>query len=234
MSFATLLTDAAAFDGAELKVEGEPYKHLFRARRIAVGDRIRIVDGAGRARWSEVARIDRSTAVLTLGEPAPGNDPDRRVELLVPTLRPERASWLVEKATEIGVAAIRFLNTERAPRDFGGGTLGRLRRVSSSALEQCHGARLPELTGPHEWSELAPLTAEIAERWVLDTAGAEPRDWRRTNGGSAALLVGPEGGWSDRERAELRAAGWLSAGLGARVLRAETAAVVGAAALLLP
>lgn len=234
MSFATLLVDPTAFDGAELKVEGEPYKHLFRARRLAVGDRVRVADGAGRARWSEVARIDRSTAVLTLGEPAPGNDPERRVELLVPTLRPERASWLVEKATEVGVFAIRFLHTERAPRDFGSGTLGRLRRVSSAALEQCHGARLPELTGPHEWSELAPLTAEAMERWVLDTAAdVENRDWRRSEGGSAALLVGPEGGWSDRERAELRAAGWLAVGLGSRVLRAETAAVAGAAALLL-
>jgi 16S rRNA (uracil1498-N3)-methyltransferase len=235
MSFATLLVDAAGFDGPEVRVEGEAYKHLFRARRLTVGDRVRVADGAGRARWSEVARIDRSAAVLTLGEPAPGNDPERRVELLVPTLRPERASWLVEKATEVGVAAIRFLNTERAPRDFGSGTLGRLRRVSSSALEQCHGARLPELTGPHEWSELASLTAEAMERWVLDTAaGVEPQGWKRTDGGSAALLVGPEGGWSDRERAELRAAGWLAVGLGSRVLRAETAAVVGSAALLLP
>jgi 16S rRNA (uracil1498-N3)-methyltransferase len=234
MSFATLLVDPAGFDGPEVRVEGEAYKHLFRARRLAVGDRVRVADGAGRARWSEVARIDRSSAVLALGGPAPGNDPERRVELLVPTLRPERASWLVEKATEIGVAAIRFLHTERAPRDFGGGTLGRLRRVSIAALEQCHGARLPELTGPHAWSELASLTAKIAERWVLDTAAeVENRDWRTADGGSAALLIGPEGGWADRERAELRTAGWRAVGFGSRVLRAETAAVAGAAALLL-
>jgi len=234
MSQATLLVEPADFDGAEVRVEGDAYKHLFRARRLAVGDRIRVVDGAGRARWSEVARIDRSTAFLALGEPAPANDPRRRVDLLVPTLRPERASWLVEKATEVGVAAIRFLHTERAPRDFGAGTLARLGRVAAAALEQCHGARLPALTGPHEWSELAALTAGAVERWVLDTA-AEMDDpvWNRSEA-SAALLIGPEGGWSDRERQELRAAGWLAVGLGSRVLRAETAAVVGAARLLLP
>ena len=234
MSLATLLADPDDFDGSDLTVEGEPYKHLFRARRLAVGDRIRVVDGAGRARWSAVASIDRSSAVLTLGEPAPLNEPALRLDLLVPTLRPERASWLVEKATEIGVAAIRFLHTERAPREFGGGTLARLRRVSAAALEQCHGSRLPELTGPHGWSELASLTAEIAKRWVLDTtADVENPDWSRTDDRSAALLVGPEGGWSDRERGELRAAGWRAVGLGPRVLRAETAAVVGAAAVLL-
>jgi 16S rRNA (uracil1498-N3)-methyltransferase len=171
---------------------------------------------------------------LTLGEPAPANDPQRRVDLLVPTLRPERASWLVEKATEIGVSAIRFLHTERAPRDFGSGTLGRLGRVSAAALEQCHGARLPALSGPHTWSELAALTAGAAERWVLDIAAATEDPARSRSTASAALLIGPEGGWSDRERGELRAADWQAVGLGARVLRAETAAVVGAARLLLP
>jgi 16S rRNA (uracil1498-N3)-methyltransferase len=236
MSFATLLVEPTDFDGAEVRVEGDAYKHLFRARRLAVGDRIRVVDGAGRARWSAVGRIDRSTAFLALGEPAPANDPPRRVDLLVPTLRPERASWLVEKATEVGVVSIRFLHTERAPRDVGTGTLGRLGRVAAAALEQCHGARLPALTGPHEWSELAALTAGAAERWVLDVvldtgAGTDDPAWH-TSEASAALLIGPEGGWSDRERRELRAAGWQAAGLGSRVLRAETAAVVGAAFLL--
>jgi len=234
MSMTTLLVEPAAFDGAELRVEGDAYNHLFRARRLAVGDSVRVVDGAGRARWSAVARIDRSMAALALGEPAPANDPLRRVDLLVPTLRPERASWLVEKATEIGVSAIRFLHTERAPRDFGSGTLGRLGLVSAAALEQCHGARLPALSGPHAWSELAALTAGAAERWVLDTAAATEDPAQSRSAASAALLIGPEGGWSDRERGELRAAGWQAVGLGCRVLRAETAAVVGAARLLLP
>ncbi|HEX3530905.1 MAG TPA: RsmE family RNA methyltransferase [Thermoanaerobaculia bacterium] len=232
MSLVTLLVEPAAFDGSDLRVEGDAYKHLFRARRLAAGDRVRVVDGTGRARWSAVTRIDRSTAVLVLGEPAPANDPPRRVDLLVPTLRPERASWLVEKATEIGVSAIRFLHTERAPRDFGSGTLGRLGRVSAAALEQCHGARLPALSGPHAWSELAALTIGLAERWALDTAADTGAPEWRTSVASAALLIGPEGGWSDRERQELRAAGWRAVGLGDRVLRAETAAVVGAAFLL--
>jgi 16S rRNA (uracil1498-N3)-methyltransferase len=233
LSLVTLLAAPADFDAAELRVEGEPYKHLFRARRLAVGDRVRVVDGAGRARWSRVARIDRATAFLTLGEPAPDNEPEVSLTLLVPTLRPERASWLVEKATETGVAAVRFLNTERAPRDFGEGTIARLRRVAAAAVEQCHRALLPEVTGPHDWGELAELTADEARdggRWVLDTASAE--GWGEA-AASSALLIGPEGGWSERERGALRDTGWRAVGLGPRVLRAETAAVVGAARILL-
>jgi 16S rRNA (uracil1498-N3)-methyltransferase len=231
LSQITLLADPADFDGPDLRVEGEPYKHLFRARRLAVGDRIRVVDGAGCARWSEVASIDRAAAVLTLGDPAPDNEPEIRLALLVPALRPERTSWLVEKATEIGVAAVHFLHMERAPRDFGAGTLARLRRVAGSAVEQCHRSRVPDITGPHEWSELASLAAETEGRWVMDTA-ENTAGWGEIKK-TGALLIGPEGGWSERERSELRAAGWRAVGLGARVLRAETAAVVGAATILL-
>jgi 16S rRNA (uracil1498-N3)-methyltransferase len=246
VSFPTLLA-AEGIAGGELRVEGEAYKHLFRARRLAVGDRLRVVDGRGGARWAEVARVDRSTASLVLGEPAPANEPAVRLDLLVPTFRPERASWMIEKVTELGVRAIHFLHTERAPRHFGEGTLDRLRRVAAAALEQCHGAHLPEITGPHEWRDLPRLTREAEARWVLDPEAEVVAAWGsdgsvgsvRSVGStestrpSAALLIGPEGGWSDPERSELRAAGWRSVGLGARVLRTETAAVVGAAAVLL-
>jgi 16S rRNA (uracil1498-N3)-methyltransferase len=234
LSFPTLLTDPDLFDAPDLRIDGEPYKHLFRARRLAVGDRLRVVDGQGRARWAEVARVDRSVASLAMGEAAPVNEPAFRLDLIVPTIRPERASWMVEKATEIGVYAIHFLHTERAPRHFGDGTLDRLRRVAAAALEQCHGARLPEITGPHEWRELTVLTREAEGRWVLDTETDPGAGGGWGNAGAAgALLIGPEGGWTSEERDELRAAGWKAVGLGPRVLRAETAAVVGAAAVLI-
>ena len=164
----TLLIDAASFEAPEVRIEGEPYRHLFRARRVAAGAELRIVDGKGRARWGQVARVERTSAVVALGEAAPHREPAFRLDLLVPTCRPERASWLVEKATEIGVFAIRFLNTVRAPRELGPGTLDRLRRVAAAAVEQCHRSRLPEITGPHSWSEIGRLTGGAAQRWFLD------------------------------------------------------------------
>jgi 16S rRNA (uracil1498-N3)-methyltransferase len=227
----TLLVEPGRLAAEEMVVAGEAYRHLFRARRLEVGERLRVVDGRGRARWGEVTRVDRKAAAVALAGPAPDNEPAFQLALLVATLRPERASWLVEKATEVGVAAVHFLNTARAPRTFGAGALERLRRVAAAAVEQCHRSRLPEIDGPHRTADLDRLTAGRAGRWLLDTA-APTAGWGEIEE-SGALLVGPEGGWDEPERRDLLAAGWRPVGLGPRTLRAETAAVVGASLLLL-
>jgi 16S rRNA (uracil1498-N3)-methyltransferase len=235
----TLLVDPAAFDAPEVRVEGDAYRHLFRARRVEAGAELRVVDGRGRARWGRVARVDRTSAAVALGEAAPDREPAFQLALLVPTCRPEPASWLVEKATEVGVAAIHFLNTERAPREFGSGTLERLRRVAISAVEQCHRSRLPEITGPHAWSEVGRLTGGAGSRWFLDPeAGVNDSlnvgaALRGRPEGQGALLVGPEGGLAPEERRDLLASGWIPVGLGERILRLETAAIVGSALILL-
>jgi 16S rRNA (uracil1498-N3)-methyltransferase len=228
----THLVDPAAFDAPEVRIEGEAYRHLFRARRVAAGEELRIVDGRGRARRGRVARVDRASALVALGEPAPDREPAFRLDLLVPTCRPERASWLVEKTTEIGVFAVRFLNTARAPREPGGAALDRLRRVAAAAVEQCHRSRLPEVTGPHAWTEIGRLTEGAEARWFLDpeASAAGFGDRRESHG---ALLIGPEGGLDPGERRELLAAGWRGVGLGERILRLETAAIAGAALILL-
>ncbi len=126
-----------------VEIEGSSYRHLFRARRLATGVRLRVVDGRGRARWAEVERVERRLAILALGDPAPDHEPAYRLELVVATLRSERASWLVEKATEIGVRRIRFVATERTPRRYAAASLERLHRVAAAVMEQCHGARPP-------------------------------------------------------------------------------------------
>lgn len=229
-AIANLLVSPAELAGERVVVEGEPYRHLFRARRLAADARLRLVDGEGRARWAEVAAIDRRHAELRLLGEAPAHDPERRVELLVATPRPERAAWLVEKATELGVAAVRFLASERAVRGVDAKSLARLRRIAGSALEQCGGARLPVLSGPHEIAELSNLALPARVHLLqpnataaLPAGGDEP----------AAVLVGPEGGWTDGELAMLATVA-SPARLGERVLRVETAAIAAAALLLAP
>lgn len=228
----TVLVTPEALTGDRAELAGDVHHHLFRVRRVAPGERLRVTDGAGRARWGRVERIDRRSATVTLAGEAPTHEAPVRVELLVAALRRERASWLVEKATEVGVAAVRFLVTGRTVRSLGAGDLERLRRVAAAAVEQCHRARLPEVDGPHPWSALPALLDGLAERWCLDEAAEAQAGPRSPAERPVALLVGPEGGWTPAEREDLTRFDCRPASLGPRVLRAETAAVVGAAMML--
>ncbi|HSL84322.1 MAG TPA: RsmE family RNA methyltransferase [Thermoanaerobaculia bacterium] len=234
----TLILDPQACAGAETAVEGDAYRHLFRARRLGVGDRLRVVDGAGAARWAEVAAVDRRSGRLRLGDPAPSGEAAYRLELLVATPKKERAAWLVEKVTELGAAAVRFVASERSPRSLGAGSLDRLRRVAAAAVEQCGRSRVPEVTGVHAWEEVPGLLEGVPERWFLHLEAENAQEERATlrpgnPAGAGAVLIGPEGGWSEAEAEDLPRLGCRPVHLGERVLRVETAALVAAGMILI-
>jgi 16S rRNA (uracil1498-N3)-methyltransferase len=230
----TLLLHPQAFEAAEALVEGEAYRHLFRALRLEVGDRLRVVDGRGAAREATVARVDRRSGWLSLGVAAPALEAVRRVELWVGNPRPQRASWLVEKATEVGVSAVRFVDCERSVRGLSRGQLEHLEKVAVAALEQCGRARLPELSGPHAFAERLVAAPRLDALVYLDFDGERPSAAPLPSAAaSVAFLIGPEGGWSPGERAALQAAGSRCWSLGERALRVETAALTAAALALL-
>ncbi|MCP4202906.1 MAG: 16S rRNA (uracil(1498)-N(3))-methyltransferase [bacterium] len=183
--------------GERVELEGAVHHHLFRVVRLAVGDSLRLADGAGRARLGVIESVSKALAEVRLGHEVPGNEAEVDVQLLVVAPKKPRAEWLVEKATELGVRAVRFLRSERGPRSYGEGAFERFQRIARSAAEQCERARAPEITGMHESEEVASLTDASAASFVLDPSGGPLRP---TGGcGSISLLVGPEGGWSSRE-----------------------------------
>lgn len=217
----TLVVSPEALRGDRVEVAGDDYRHLFRALRMQRGDRLRVVDGRGDARYGRVESIDRRTGSVALGEAAPDAEPDRSVELAIATIRPERAAWAVEKATEVGVVAIYWYRCERAPRRYGEGQLQRFRRVAVSAVGQCGRSVVPAIESL-DWDGLLSRVADRPTR-VLDpsgrvlAAGAEP---------STLLIVGPEGGLAEAELEALCERGARSWRLGVSILRTETAAVV--------
>jgi 16S rRNA (uracil1498-N3)-methyltransferase len=227
----SLLIEPEELAAGRARIAGDAYRHLFRARRVEAGARLRVTDGRGRARWGVVERVEATAAWLALGDEAPANEAALRLELFVPLPKPERAAWLVEKATEVGVAAVRFVSAERAPRGVGEGRLGRLRRIAAQAVEQSQRAVVPAVSGAHDWSEVAALVAGLPQRYLLDAA-APAAAGRPPAAGPAALFVGPEGGFTEGEHQDLQRLGCAPLGLGPRVLRLETAAVVGAGLLI--
>jgi 16S rRNA (uracil1498-N3)-methyltransferase len=263
VSAPTLLVDPSELEREAIELESESYRHLFRARRVSIGERVRLVDGSGAARWAIVVGVDQRRAQLALGEVAPHGEPAAVVGLVVPALRPERTSLLVEKATELGVRSIHWFGFERTPRAAGPAALERMRRVARAAVEQSGRSRLPELGVIPDAQRLAE---RIAQRHavILDPAASESLtsarpallekvevdfeveednakvdvdfEGRERNMETPRLewllIVGPEGGLSDREQERMAAAGALPYRLGATILRAETAAILGAGILL--
>lgn len=225
----TIVVSPVEFDGERLEIEGDVYRHLFRSRRVGVEESLRVVDGEGRARWARLDSIGSRSAVAILGEVAPSNDPLRRVAVLSALPKPDRAAWLVEKCTELGVASISFVAFERSARELSEGLLERLRRVSAAAQEQCHGSRLPLLRGP---LRLERALDEDSEGAIVLLPGASSVAAASDLAAFNRLWVGPEGGFSEVEIAAIHRRGMASLSLGPRVLRVETAAVVGASALL--
>jgi 16S rRNA (uracil1498-N3)-methyltransferase len=228
----TLLLPDEAFARREATVADESYHHLFRVRRLQVGDRLRVVDGRGAAREARVESVGKREARLALAGPAAALEPELEVELHVAAPKPERAAWLVEKATELGVVAIRFVATDREARSFGESQLARLRRVAISALEQCGRARLPEVCDGGDVRAAAARARGSGAAVVLLHAGGARVLPPVAEGARSALFVGPEGGWSAEELAALREHSTCCWSLGPTVLRVETAAIAGAAALL--
>lgn len=222
------MIDPAVFDDATAVIEGDAYRHLFRARRLAQGVELRLVDGRGRARSGTVETVERRRATVRLGAPLASHEPTYRLRLVVAALRPERASWLVEKATELGVVGVHFIASQRTPRDYGDGLKQRLSRVAASAVEQSHRALLPEITGVDPWTAVDELLRprDGEGRWLLDPRAESGSP---VGVGDAVAVIGPEGGWSDAEVEHLEALGCQGIGLGERILRVETAALAVAA-----
>lgn len=220
---ARLIVEALPGAGAPCRVEGEEAAHA-RARRLAAGDAVVLVDGSGREAVGTVARIGRGFVdvdvdAVRAAEPDAGS----LLHLLVAAVRSERLSWIAEKATELGAARLTLVASERTQRFRASDALGpRLARVVREAAKQADAARWPAIAGPVALAQ-AVREERAPTRLILDPGG-EPFP-ARLPASPTALLVGPEGGWTDAELAAALAAGWVATSLAAGKLRAETAAV---------
>ncbi len=150
----------------------------------------------------------------------------------------ERFELVLQKLTELGVVRIVPFVSERsltlAERDAGQKKSHRWPEVVRRAARQCRRARLPELSPVLDWAGMLDASRGAALQLMLyeGTAGARPLAAGAVPpGGRVVLLVGPEGGFTSREVGEAQSAGFVPVALGPRILRTETAAIVGAALL---
>jgi 16S rRNA (uracil1498-N3)-methyltransferase len=227
-----LFVDTPLQPGAETALPESADRHA-RVRRVQPGDTLVLLDGHG-AEWpAKVQQVGRSEIRVRLGEPQRVNrELPLPVTLAVVVPANERMDWLVEKATELGAAALQPLWAERSVLRLAGDRsakrLAHWQGIVRAASEQCGRTQLMQVAPPcdiTDWlaRQPPPPRPHEAARWMLDFADDARAPGACERPAAITALSGPEGGLSASEQAVARAAGFRPVTLGPRVLRAETA-----------
>ncbi|MDO5085976.1 MAG: 16S rRNA (uracil(1498)-N(3))-methyltransferase [Comamonadaceae bacterium] len=228
--------------GAELALPPGAARHV-QVLRLQPGSDITLFNGQGGEWRATVTRMGRSDVHVRLGEHLPvEREAPRPIHLLTGLMASERMDWLVEKATELGAASLTPVHTQHCALRLTGERAAKKQAhwqaVATAACEQSRRNRLPPVQPPQALPDVLAAAKAAGHAGIvlsLDAQAPPLRNaaahWPPTQ--AVALLSGPEGGLSATEEAAARAAGFLPASLGARVLRAETAPLVALAALLL-
>jgi 16S rRNA (uracil1498-N3)-methyltransferase len=189
--------------------------------RLGPGDQVILFDDRSGEWRAEIAEAGKKRVTLILGERLREREQVPDLWLLFAPIKRGRIDWLVEKATELGVARLVPVITRRTIVERV--NLARLRAHAIEAAEQCERTALPALAEPQKLAAL--LDAWPADRilYFADEGGGAPF---APAPGPAAILIGPEGGFTDEERAAIRALPLARPiSLGPRILRADTAAL---------
>ena len=219
--------------------------------RLAQGDQLILLDGKGGEWGATITEVGRTRVIVRLDDRRESATEARtRVVVYQGMLKAAKFEWVLQKGTELGVAAFVPLLTERAVSgvgDTGDAKRSRWRRILDEATEQCGRATVPALSEPLTlaralagvpsgaraiipWEEehTVSLRAALGDSAASVGGGVDARDGKR----EIHIFIGPEGGFSAAEIALARQHGAQSATLGPRVLRAETAAIVAVALVM--
>jgi len=227
--------DAALAEGARVALTGSAAAHAQRVLRLEAGDAITLFNGDGHDYPSRITGFGRgSVEVAVEGRVAARPESPLSVTLVQGIARSERMDLMVQKATELGVAAILPVATTRSVVRLDRGTrerkLAHWRGIAVAACEQCGRARVPSIGAPVPLAECLQAIAAGA-RFLLAPGAAVSLAVAARGVSSVEVLVGPEGGLEDGEREAALAAGYRACRLGPRVLRSETAAIAALAVL---
>src|SRR5579862_2336158 len=212
------------------QIAGEDARHLTRVLRVEAGQRYEISDDRN-VYLAEIETAHKENVVFRTLEKLDPGPPSARLILCAALIKFDRFEWIVEKATELGVSEIvpvEAVRSERGLERAAAKRVERWRKIALEASQQSRRDHLPEISEPAALAAVLALPA--THRYVLDEnpggaplALAIPEE--RSTAHAVAMLVGPEGGWTDEERSQLAAANWTRVSMGPLILRAETAAI---------
>jgi 16S rRNA (uracil1498-N3)-methyltransferase len=226
-SLPRLFVEAALRDQATVTLDSAQANYLGNVLRLAVGGQVLLFDGASGEWIATVAQMTRKSMQLTVERRTKAAEAVPDLWLAFAPVKRTQLDWLVEKATELGVARLMPVVTRRTVVERIKGE--RLRSIAVEAAEQCGRTMLPAIDEPVALERM--LKERDPERllYFADETGGEPMA-KAFAPGPGLILTGPEGGFTNEERAMIRAtAGVKAISLGPRILRAETAALAAVA-----
>lgn len=226
-------------EGLEIAADSDQAHYLTRVMRLAQGAPVRVFNGRDGEFDASLAAFTKSTATLKLGARMRAQLAPQDLWLLFAPLKKARTDFVVEKATELGASEIHPVFTERTDADTV--RTDRLHRIAIEAAEQTERLDVPAVKEAAKLESLLAKWDPLRTLIYADEAGDDGgKPWGGAagrapavagrllarQGGPAAILIGPEGGFSPTERKRLRALPYVQPiSLGPRILRAETAAV---------
>src|SRR5690606_17305584 len=219
--------------GTDVALDAERSHYVARVLRARPGSALVVFDGHGGEYDATVRAVSKHAVTLAVGSWRPDErESPLEVRLLQGVSRGERMDWVVQKATELGVARIMPVITEfsvvRLEPERAGRRLAHWRKIAQGACEQCGRNRVPAIEPP---ASFAALVGEASDATRILLEPGAPHTLAAIERGPVELLIGPEGGLSAGEREQALAAGFRPCSLGPRVLRTETAAVAALAVL---
>lgn len=216
-------------------ITGAEAKHIARVLRMGPGERIVLMDKTGGRFQAAIEKVDRHQVLVTLEKPlpAPASSPVH-ITLCQALLKSHAMDLVMEKTSELGVDRVLPYFAERTvvnvERDKGHGKVRRWQEIAQSAAKQSDRAQPAEIRPICTLKDLLALLREEPAMKILlweQEATRSLKDFLCSNSPASRVLalVGPEGGFTEREVKEAREAGFTSVSLGARILRAETASI---------
>lgn len=221
--------------GRSRAIGGTAAQHITRVLRLRENDVLTLFDGRGGEYGGRIAAFRKDSVLVDVQEHrATERESSLDLTLAQGVSRSERMDWVVQKATELGVSRIVPVLTERSvvrlDERQSERKLQHWRAITIAACEQCGRNRVPDVSSPTALHEMFRGMAPDATRVLLSPTGALPAS-ALARSSKITMLIGPEGGLSDKEEEAATAAGFQRVQLGPRILRTETAAIAALAVL---
>ena len=216
-------------EGAAVELSAGQANYLGNVLRLGVGAELLAFDGLSGEWLARISEAAKKRMVLSVERKTREAESIPDAWLAFAPVKRAQTDWIVEKATELGAARLVPVMTHRTVAERV--RLDRLESIAIEAAEQCGRTRVPEIVEP---MKLARFIEELDPARILyfaDETGGEPLV-SALREGPAAILVGPEGGFTDEERAFVRGSRASAISLGPRILRAETAALAALSAYM--